>query len=79
MRQSSVCIPCPGTKSADTAHCQQLLLTIRESATCLSVSRAHVYRLIQTGELSPVHSRGAVRVPYSELERYVAALITEGR
>lgn len=57
----------------------KLLLTVPEAAACLSVSRAHLYRLIQAGELRVVHSRGAVRVPYSELERYVERLLNEER
>src|SRR5437868_4693988 len=56
----------------------QLLLTPKEAAACLSVSRAHLYRLLQAGELRAVHSRRAARIPYAELQRYVARLLNEG-
>jgi hypothetical protein len=41
-----------------------------------SVVVQHLYEgYIQAGDIRVVHSRHAVRVPYSELERYVAALV----
>ena len=61
------------------AKTAKLLLTVPEAAACLSVSRAHLYRFLQTGELRAVHSRGAVRVSVAELERYVSLLMSEGR
>ena len=59
----------------------KLLVTATEAASYLSVSKAHVYRLLQAGELRAVHtkgtgsSRGAMRIPVSELVSYVERLL----
>lgn len=61
---------------AATGAVPRLLVTLPEAAACLGVSRAHLYRLIQHGALHPVRcGEGAVRIPVSELERYVATLL----
>lgn len=56
----------------------KLLVNATEAACYLSVSRAHIYRLLQAGELRSVHSMGAMRIPTSELASYVARLLREG-
>lgn len=59
----------------------KLLVTATEAACYLSVSRAHIYRLLQAGELRAVHTtgtgggRGAMRIPMSELTAYVERLL----
>jgi excisionase family DNA binding protein len=50
---------------------QPLLVTIREAAAALRVSRATVYRMTQAGELPTVHIGTAVRIPAAALARYV--------
>jgi excisionase family DNA binding protein len=40
-----------------------------EVAELLAVSRKHVYRLIDRGDLKAVHVGGAVRIPPAELDR----------
>lgn len=57
---------------AATPSVPRLLVTLAEAAECLACSRPHLYRLIRKGELHPVGSGRAVRVPVSELERFVA-------
>ena len=59
----------------------KLLVTAKDAACYLSVSQAHIYRLLQVGELRAVHttgtgsSRGAMRIPMSELTSYVERLL----
>lgn len=59
----------------------KLLVTATEAACYLSVSRAHIYRLLQARELRAVHTsgggkgKGAMRIPVSELTRYVERLL----
>lgn len=74
----------PRSDTIDSAGCaarilpaDKLLLTVREAAYLLSVSRAHLYRLMQVNDIRPARSRGAVRIPRSELCRYVAGLMPE--
>lgn len=71
---SSVAEGIAGSKAWSTPP---LLLSIKEAAASLSISRAHLYRLLETGELRAVRSRRAVRVPYVELQRYVARLMED--
>ncbi|HEX9037911.1 MAG TPA: helix-turn-helix domain-containing protein [Ktedonobacterales bacterium] len=53
----------------------KLLVTATQAACYLSVSRAHIYRLLQAGELRSVHTKGAMRIPVSELTSYVDRLL----
>jgi excisionase family DNA binding protein len=48
------------------------LLTLREVAAITKRSRASLYADIRAGRLQTVHLGRSVRVPRSELERYVA-------
>jgi excisionase family DNA binding protein len=50
-----------------------VLLTDQASADRLGVSLATVRRMRRDGELAFVRVRGAVRVPQSELQSYMAA------
>ncbi len=49
------------------------LLTIREAAEALSVSRSSIYRLFDAGQLAWVRIGGSRRVASTEIERFVAA------
>jgi excisionase family DNA binding protein len=52
-------------------HNRPLLVTIREAAEALRVSRATVYRMTQAGELPTVRIGTAVRISATALARYV--------
>ncbi len=54
------------------------LLKIEDAAEMLSISRAHIYKLIQSGHLHVVHLGRSVRVPAGELERLISDLTAEG-
>lgn len=47
------------------------LLTVKEAAAQLKLSRPSVYRLMKRGELKSVKLGGARRIPQRELERLV--------
>ena len=49
------------------------LLTVREVATRLRVSRATVYRLVQTGSLPTLRVSNSIRVPETVLAAWRAA------
>lgn len=55
----------------------KLLLTPREAAEVLSVSRSKLYQLLAAGELRSVRMTVARRVAASELRRYVERLGAE--
>jgi excisionase family DNA binding protein len=55
----------------------KLLLTPREAAEVLSVSRSKLYQLLAAGELQSVRIDGCRRVAASELRRYVERLGAE--
>ena len=52
----------------------KLLLRVREVAETLSVCRSKAYDLVGKGEIPSVWVDGALRVPASSLEAYVAGL-----
>jgi excisionase family DNA binding protein len=55
----------------------QLLLTIEDAASCLAISRAHAYRLVQRGELPTIRLGRSRRVSRAALEAYVERLARE--
>ena len=55
----------------------KLLLTTREAAEALSVSRSKLYQLLAAGELRSVRIDGCRRVAAGELRRYVELLSGE--
>lgn len=55
----------------------KLLLTVREAADCLSLSRSKVYELIASGALPSVRVDGARRIKADQLQEYVASLSEE--
>jgi excisionase family DNA binding protein len=60
---------------------ESLLLSIREAAAALSVSRSRVYQLIQTGDLAAVRVGGpnTTRIRRADLENFAAGLPTQRR
>jgi excisionase family DNA binding protein len=52
----------------------QLLLTIDDAAHCLAISRAHMYRLVQRGEVTAVRLGRSRRVSCVALQDYVERL-----
>jgi excisionase family DNA binding protein len=49
----------------------RLLVTVKEAAESLALSRAHVYELARTGELERVKIGRAVRITHASLEALV--------
>ena len=58
---------------------QELLLRIDTAAERLSVSRATLYRLIRSGEISTVRIGSAVRISAAALERWLATQAVSSR
>jgi len=61
----------------EASPADRLLLTVNQAAGCLSLSRSHLYRYVQTGELRSVKIGRARRVPVSALEEFVQRLQDE--
>jgi excisionase family DNA binding protein len=57
------------------ATTRALLVSIRQAAEMLAISRSSVYNLIDAGQLTPVRTGRSVRFPVEQLERFVAARI----
>lgn len=53
---------------------QKLAYTVEEAAELLSLSRAHLYRLIDVGEIGSVTIGRSRRVTASQLEAFVTRL-----
>ncbi len=53
---------------------QKLAYTVEEAAELLSISRAQIYRLIDTCQLGSVNIGRSRRITKSQLEAYVAQL-----
>jgi excisionase family DNA binding protein len=51
-----------------------LLLTVRQAADELGISRANVYNRMASGEIRSVHIGALRRIPREALEEYVASL-----
>ena len=49
----------------------RLLLSVREVAELLSVSRATVYALVERGELDRVWVATAIRIPAASVDAYL--------
>ncbi|WP_395154561.1 helix-turn-helix domain-containing protein [Ilumatobacter sp.] len=52
-----------------------LLVSVREAADMLAISRSSVYNLIDADQLTPIRIGRSVRFPVEQLERFVAARI----
>ena len=57
---------------------EERLLKAAEVQTILNLSRANVYRLMKAEVLPTVRIRGAVRVPYRELLKWIESHTTPG-
>jgi excisionase family DNA binding protein len=57
----------------------KLLLTVREAAAVLSISRSKLYQLLATGEIPSVHIASARRIRAEDLDAYVARLDAAAR
>ena len=64
----------PAQPTIDTP---KLLYSIPEAAALLSLSRAHIYRLLERGDLVSVRSGRSRRVSRSALEAYIVHLERE--
>ncbi len=51
---------------------QKLLLTFTEAGAYAGLSERHIRRLVKAGQLKAIRVEGTVRVPTSEVERFVS-------
>lgn len=56
----------------------RLLLTVREAADMMAVSRSKLYELIGSGAVRSIRIGGLRRVPVEAVESYIAARMNEG-
>jgi excisionase family DNA binding protein len=56
---------------------RRLLLRVADAAQILAVGRTTMYQLIAAGEIELVHIGRCARVPFAELDRFVARRRTE--
>jgi len=57
----------------DQKETRALLVSIRQAADMLAISRSSVYNLIDADQLTPIRIGRSVRFPVEQLERFVAA------
>jgi excisionase family DNA binding protein len=62
------------TAAGQSDRVSKLLLTPREAADALSISRSHLYHLIVRKRIFSVKVGGARRIPVQALQAYVADL-----
>lgn len=55
----------------------KLLLTVPEAVEALSISRAKLYRLMDTGAIPYLHIDRCRRIPLAALEIYIADLLAK--
>ncbi|WP_214413791.1 helix-turn-helix domain-containing protein [Sphaerisporangium fuscum] len=55
----------------------KLLLTVPEAAEALSISRAKLYRLMDSGAIRFLHIDRSRRIPVAALETYIAELLAK--
>ncbi|MFC7381931.1 helix-turn-helix domain-containing protein [Sphaerisporangium rhizosphaerae] len=55
----------------------KLLLTVPEAVNALSISRAQLYRLMDSGAIPYLHIGRSRRIPLSALEIYIAELLAK--
>jgi excisionase family DNA binding protein len=66
------------TSVVEDAIFEDRLLKASEVQRILNLSRANVYRLIKAEVLPTVRIRGAVRVPYGDLVKWIESHTTPG-
>lgn len=59
----------------DQPTTEALLVSIRQAADMLAISRSSIYNLIDADQLKPIRIGRSVRFPVEQLERFVAARI----
>ncbi len=57
---------------------RQLLVSVKQAASLLGISRGHVYRLIRDGQLHPIHLGRCARLRVEELGEFIATLAAGG-
>jgi len=67
--------PALPTSPPSEATTRALLVSIREAAEMLAISRSSIYNLIDAEQLTPIRIGRSVRFPVEQLERFVAARI----
>ncbi len=67
--------PTVPTSPRDQKATRVLLVSIRQAADMLAISRSSVYNLIDAEQLTPIRIGRSVRFPVEQLERFVAARI----
>lgn len=65
------------TSPPDQKETRALLVSIRQAADMLAISRSSVYNLIDADQLTPIRIGRSVRFPVEQLERFVAARIAD--
>jgi excisionase family DNA binding protein len=65
------------TTQAGTGHLARLLYRVPEAAEVLGLSRAKVYKLINSGALRSVRIDGSRRIKSDDLTAFVASLSDE--
>ena len=63
-----------GTSDGTAEQVSRLLYRVSDAASALSLSRAKVYELINSGALRSVRIDGARRIRATDLEAFVASL-----
>jgi excisionase family DNA binding protein len=63
------------TSPPSQATTRALLVSIRQAAEMLAISRSSIYNLIDAEQLTPIRIGRSVRFPVEQLELFVAARI----
>lgn len=69
--------PTVPTSPPDQKETRALLVSIRQAADMLAISRSSVYNLIDADQLTPIRIGRSVRFPVEQLERFVTARIAD--
>lgn len=64
----------PSSGSTDEVLVDKLLLTVRDAAEMLSISRAKLYELLAGGVIESVKLEGSRRIPREALDEYIERL-----
>ncbi len=56
----------------------RILLRVPEAATMTGLSKSYLYRMVLSGEIPHIKFGRAVRIPFSDLQRWIDARIECG-